>query len=139
MNQLQSVSCGHNFTIVCTDDGRLYSWGCGRYGVLGNDSGKCIFFSNSFLMCFILEECVLEPKPIESLENTPIKEISTGYAHCGAVSFDGRLFMWGKGADGQLGFGNDLSNKIVPTWLNEMPEVTSVSCSVGEHRGISRI
>uniref|UniRef100_A0A914UP49 Regulator of chromosome condensation 1 n=1 Tax=Plectus sambesii TaxID=2011161 RepID=A0A914UP49_9BILA len=47
--------------------------------------------------------------------------------------------MFGKGSDGALGFGLDLSNKSEPTWLKcdalITADVVDVSCSVGEHRG----
>ena len=33
---VRAVSCGHNFTLVCTQAGGVYSWGAGRHGVLGH-------------------------------------------------------------------------------------------------------
>lgn len=36
-----SVHCGHNFTMVATDEGEIYAWGNNTYGQLGNGgSGK---------------------------------------------------------------------------------------------------
>uniref|UniRef100_A0A914XPZ6 RCC1-like domain-containing protein n=1 Tax=Plectus sambesii TaxID=2011161 RepID=A0A914XPZ6_9BILA len=86
--KVKTVSCGHNFTLVSSEDGQVFSWGCGRYGVLGSGG----------------EECVLQPSLISCLAKTKIRTVSAGYAHCGAVSEDGRLFMFGKGSDGALGF-----------------------------------
>lgn len=118
---VKKVSCGHNFSLVCSEDGRIFSWGCGRYGVLGHGN----------------EECVLEPKQILSLERVKIKTVCAGYTHCGVVSYDGRIFMFGKGFDGALGFGEDISNKSEPIWQRDLISVhiSDVSCSVGEHRG----
>lgn len=119
---VKKVSCGHNFSLVCTNEGKVYSWGCGRYGVLGHGN----------------EECVLEPQAVEALDKVPVETVCAGYTHCGAVSRDGRLYMFGKGCDGALGFGpEDPSNKTVPTWQRDLigSRIKDVSCSVIEHRG----
>ncbi|XP_067680604.1 uncharacterized protein [Haliotis asinina] len=121
-DRLTGVSCGHNYTLAWTENGRAFSWGCGRHGVLGHGT----------------EEDSPTPKEIASLSVKGIAFMDAGYAHCGAVTKDGAVYMFGKGADGALGLGEKtLSNKLVPALVNSLSgvDVAEVSCSVGEHHG----
>lgn len=64
--------------------------------------------------------------------------MDAGYAHCGAVTKDGAVYMFGKGADGALGLKEKtLGNNLVPTKVNSLKcvDVVEISCSVGEHHG----
>ena len=40
--------------------------------------------------------------------------MSAGEDHNLALTADGAVFMWGKGEDGCLGHGEDLSNQLLP-------------------------
>lgn len=118
---VKTVCCGHNFTLLSTVDGQLYSWGCGKYGVLGLGH----------------ECCATQPTKVEYLNHTLVRTIHAGYAHCAVVAMNGSLFTFGKGADCALGLGADLSNCLVPTLVTHLSheDIVDVSCSVGEHRG----
>ncbi len=37
---IDSVACGGNFTACLTEDGKVYTWGCGDHGVLGHNDSK---------------------------------------------------------------------------------------------------
>lgn len=122
MMKIRQVSCGHNFTLVCTKQGETYSWGCGRYGTLGHGT----------------EECQLHPKKIDALNAINVKNVAAGYAHCAVITDDGRAYVFGKGCDGALGLGtDDVSNRSEPVWLQSLIsfEIEQISCSKGEHRG----
>jgi alpha-tubulin suppressor-like RCC1 family protein len=73
-------------------EGKLLSWGTGKYGELGQ--GKYRPFSPY-------------PQVIPKLEFVTIVKISAGANHVLAVSKDGQLFSWGKGKSGRLGHGNN--------------------------------
>ena len=36
MDRAVAVACGHNFTLVVTESGMVFSWGNGKHGVLGH-------------------------------------------------------------------------------------------------------
>ncbi|KFD65910.1 hypothetical protein M514_03933 [Trichuris suis] len=118
---IRQVSCGHNFTLACSADGHVYSWGFGKYGVLGHGN----------------ELNLSVPQRIEALAKVIVTSISAGYAHCGAVTDSGFLYMFGKGEDGALGFGKDLKNKLEPCWVHRLAHVivVDISCSKGDGKG----
>ncbi len=79
---------------VITSEGRVFTWGYNGYGNLGNGN----------------EENQSSPIDITStfnlLPTEVIINISTGgYAHCLAITSEGRVFTWGYNYDGQLGIG----------------------------------
>ena len=47
-----------------------------------------------------------QPKLVKSLRNFQIMHVSAGFAHTGACTVDGALYMWGAGSGGQLGLGD---------------------------------
>ena len=86
------ISCGHNFTILLTDIGMLYSFGMSnKYGQLGHGD-----YENRY------KPTILEFFKINSER---ITQISCGYKHVLAKSLFGRTYSWGLGVKGQLGLG----------------------------------
>jgi alpha-tubulin suppressor-like RCC1 family protein len=82
------VSAGSNHTCAVTDAGRLYCWGSGLNGRLGNNDTA--------------ESMV----PVsEATQAQDWAQVSAGGNHTCAVKADGRLFCWGVGSTGQLGDG----------------------------------
>lgn len=73
-------------------EGKLLSWGTGKYGELGQ--GRHHTFTPY-------------PQVIPKLEFVTIVKVSAGANHVLAVSKDGQLFSWGKGKSGRLGHGNN--------------------------------
>jgi len=117
--KFQLVSCGYNFTYAVAENGMCYSWGAGKYGVLGNGS----------------EQDNTKPVPISTLND--VKHVSCGYCHVALATSSGELYTLGKGKDGALGHGSDLTNKFVPTKVANIQakEISNTSCSQGEHHG----
>ena len=79
--QIVKVVCGREVTFALTANGDLYSWGSGKYGMLGHGN----------------EEDYEYPGRIGSLIGCNIIGISTGGAHCCAWTLDGRIYSWGCG------------------------------------------
>ena len=90
----KEVSCGGSHTIVRTENGRLYSFGSGADGQLGH----CNFDDK------------LTPTLIEApFEGKFVVQVTCGLKHSMALTSEGRLYTWGKGADGRLGHGSELN------------------------------
>ncbi|XP_050406209.1 uncharacterized protein LOC126821757 [Patella vulgata] len=119
--RVTGVSCGFNFTLAWSLEGQAYSFGSGHFGVLGHGS----------------LDNVSSPRLIASLSKYNIVSMSAGYSHSGAITQDGKLFMFGKGADGALGLGEEnRENKMEAVEVaNDSICFKTVSCSVGEHHG----
>ena len=121
-HKVVGVACGHNYTLVWTQEGRVFSWGSGHHGVLGHGSN----------------DDVASPQLLQALQDENVTEASAGYSHSAFVTVDGRVYTCGKGTDGALGLGaGNLSDiaKPKPVAFLEKGQVVKVSCSVGEHHG----
>ncbi len=81
------VSAGDDYSLALTDDGRIYAWGYGSLGALG-DGGT-------------------EYRTTPVLASTPsgvtFKEVSANDGHSLALASDGRVWSWGDNTYGQLG------------------------------------
>lgn len=100
---LAKVSCGKNFAMAITKDGRLFSWGSGDCGQLG--TGRC----------------TLKEVPSEvsfGSNNVCVTEVACGDAHVIAVLEDGSGYGWGLNQRGQCGTGDQKVKEHVPTRLH---------------------
>jgi hypothetical protein len=84
------VSCGYSHTAVCTDDGRMHTFGQGEQGQLGHGDRE-----NTF-----------SPVLVRALEGKYITQVQCGRYHTMALTSSGYVFTWGKTEDGVLGHGN---------------------------------
>lgn len=89
---------GHQFTLVSvgvhtcglTTLGKIYCWGYGGLGQLGN--GTEIFDNNA-------------NEPVEVLSEHTFQSLSAGSNHTCAITVQGEIYCWGLSASGQLGGG----------------------------------
>merc|ERR1719242_139139 len=65
--KIKSVRCSSNGNMVLSTTGKVYQWKCGE------------------------EESIAKP-----ISNQVFESIDCGYKHFGAMTADGRLFMWGR-------------------------------------------
>ena len=111
--KISNVACGNNYTLALGRDGSVYSWGsAGGSGVLGHGDTRDR----------------TQPQKIQGLDGIEVTTIDAGNNHCGAVTRDNQVFLWGR-AEGWGGKGAVLQ----PELLRLGEKVTMVSCSVGEH------
>ena len=61
----------------------------------------------------------LLPKKVEAFAGQCVVAVSAEGMHSLAVTADGAVFTWGKGEDGCLGHGEDLSNQLLPKKVEE--------------------
>ncbi|CEJ01095.1 hypothetical protein RMCBS344292_15132 [Rhizopus microsporus] len=108
----KDVACGWAFTILTSQEGKLYGVGTGRWNELCSD---------------VRDE--------ESLTEIPIHEkiisVACGWRHVVAVNEKGEAFGWGWGRYGQLGESKTIGNKkdIRPVQKIDLPQpVTQVAC-----------
>lgn len=77
------LSCGDNYSLVLTRDGRVYAWGDNTFGQCGNNSTH----SN-----------ILKPKLInqETLRHNNIIQIDCGADHSAIIDLNGCLYTFGR-------------------------------------------
>ncbi|XP_068647494.1 ultraviolet-B receptor UVR8-like isoform X1 [Aristolochia californica] len=88
------VACGWRHTICISSTGSLYTYGWNKYGQLGHGHF----------------EDLLVPLQLEALSNCPISQISGGWRHSMAVTYDGKLYGWGWNKFGQVGVGDNIDH-----------------------------
>eukprot|EP00743_Colponemidia_sp_Colp-15_P007616 GILK01008241.1.p1 GENE.GILK01008241.1~~GILK01008241.1.p1 ORF type:complete len:504 (+),score=62.28 GILK01008241.1:62-1573(+) len=89
------VACGTSSSAALTSTGRIYTWGSGRDGRLGQDT----------------QESGNQPIPRRvqggGVDKETFVQIACGQFHMAAVTREGKVYTWGKSVRGQLG--QDLS------------------------------
>jgi hypothetical protein len=109
-------------TAFAAANGRLWSWGYGNYGQLGNGA-----LSNT-----------LVPAPISAFEDVAIQSLAAGTYAAYALDEEGRVWSWGStGYVGALGIGEtDLELKITsPVQITFSEEVTIEAIAAGDSTG----
>jgi alpha-tubulin suppressor-like RCC1 family protein len=91
---INKISVGKNFAVAVTTNNRVFVWGQGTSGQMGNDTRTVrnvtpIDITNYFV--FQADEV--------------IKNISSGNAHTILITSENRVFVWGSNSHGQIGDG----------------------------------
>ena len=81
------VSCGGVHTVILTEDFEVLTCGAAEYGRLGTGAT-----ANALI-----------PQTVESLLDIDIVEVAAGHNHTLALSSDGKVWVWGRNDQGQLG------------------------------------
>ena len=84
-----SIAVGTSHSCIVTDEGFLFTFGCGEYGKLGHGNTRS----------------VEKPKCVRELFHIPIAQVKAGDDHTVALSYKGEVFSWGCGSSGQTGTG----------------------------------
>jgi hypothetical protein len=121
--QIIDICCGKLHTIVLTNSGEVYSWGC-------NDSGQIGIASDS--------EAVLIPQQVvfQLRDGEKVKAISCGLNHSLALSDGGRVFSWGDNHYKQMGVSSDSLFKSSKPILIEMNEIIIEKISCGRNHNL---
>eukprot|EP00026_Physarum_polycephalum_P007365 Phypoly_transcript_07424.p1 GENE.Phypoly_transcript_07424~~Phypoly_transcript_07424.p1 ORF type:complete len:336 (+),score=27.28 Phypoly_transcript_07424:109-1116(+) len=85
--KIVGLGAGMLFTIALSDKGKVYSWGCNRYGQLGNPAVKG----------------TLVPQKVVSLDSMFIEKVTCGRSHTLVITEKGSIFGFGHNMCGQLG------------------------------------
>jgi alpha-tubulin suppressor-like RCC1 family protein len=111
---MTDVSCGRNFTLCLSSKGDVYSMGQDDYGQCG--VGRSARFQR-------------EPVLVKGLSDKNIVQVACGEYHAIALGADGKVYVWGRNLEGQLGTG-DKSDVGVPKLLESVKDtkITQVAC-----------
>lgn len=95
--KVKSVAAGVYHAACCTEDGEVYCWGLGQDGQIGIGSTSV---HNA------------QPQRVTGLKGEIVCQVSCGSGHTAAVTQDGKVFVWGRGSDGQLGQGKSGQERV---------------------------
>ena len=96
-HKIIAISCGCDFVIALTSEGKAFSWGHNGYGQLGLSHNNNVYI----------------PQRIPMRNNIFIKKISCGDNHSLLLTSDGDIYSFGYNEDGRLGVGDQL-NRSTP-------------------------
>jgi alpha-tubulin suppressor-like RCC1 family protein len=97
--KIKDIACGIRHSVALSEDGQVYSWGRGEFGLLGNGSNRDQLtpVKNDYLEMFISEN-----------PDNEIIRIDCADEYTGALTKSGDLYVWGKNNQGQLGIGTGI-------------------------------
>lgn len=88
LTDVVAIAAGASHAVALKRDGSVVAWGANDYGQV---SGPNVTQGT--------------PVVVQGLAGIPIVAVAAGYAHSMALTRDGRVFVWGWDAEGQLGLG----------------------------------
>ena len=112
--KISAIKCGEDHTVCLTEDGGVFSFGCGRYGQLGHGSNN-----NEMI-----------PRKIMELMGTEVSQVACGKKHTLVfVPSRDRVYSFGLAGSGQLGL-SDTRNAKTPQmvqgpWVSPTGKPTS--------------
>lgn len=89
--RIVAIEAGFIHALALNDKGTVFSWGAGGDGRLGHGN----------------VHHVRAPKRVRALKERGVRAIAAGYESSLALTHDGVVFSWGRGALGQLGHGGN--------------------------------
>jgi len=95
-NKITCISCGPFHSFAIDNEGNVYAWGLNNFGQTGVTTGAGE--SDAFIQ---------RPTLVTNLKPYKIKEIQGGNHHSIACTEDGKVLVWGRCDDGQLGISID--------------------------------
>jgi len=107
------ISCGHDFTLVVTHSGKLFSFGMNDVGQLGDGTQQ-----NSFLPVYLKNF------------NQIVSKVACGANHSMILTKEGKLYSCGWGQNGILGQGH-LLNLFEPTLIQDLQNKVIVDVACG--------
>lgn len=100
-----AVAVGGSHSVALGSDGKVYTWGFGTNGQLGNGTTAT-------------SKVPVAVKMDGVLSGVTVVAVAAGYAHTVALGSNGKVYTWGQNASGQLGNGTTTSSNVpveVPT------------------------
>ncbi|CAA7395704.1 unnamed protein product [Spirodela intermedia] len=91
---LVDIAAGGWHSTALTDQGEVYAWGRGEHGRLGFGDDK---------------SSKMVPQKVQLLDGESIAQVSCGGTHSVARTSDGRMFSFGRGDHGRLGYGKKIT------------------------------
>ncbi|RWS12069.1 E3 ubiquitin-protein ligase HERC4-like protein [Dinothrombium tinctorium] len=111
------IACGFNHSLVLTEAGQVFAFGCNLFGQLG------VIIEN--------DDCILKPSLVKKLAHEFVVQIACGGNHSIALTNKGSLYAWGSNAFGQIGDGMKGNCVYVPTLVEHLHGVPIRCISAG--------
>lgn len=107
LSKVKQVSAGCDFSLALMENGKVYAWGRGVYGALGNGT----------------RATVSTPREVEGMEN--VTDIDAGCHHALALTADKTVKAWGHNLSGQLGDSSTKSavRPVDVDWLSGVNDI----------------
>ena len=124
--QAEDVACGKDFTAVLAESGRIITFGCGKFGALGQNA----LGSSSRPMA-------VKETESNSYADVRFVKVKAGWEHCLALSEEGKVYYWGN----QYHVRNRKEDICkVPKVLDSFPRcsVVDVSCGFDHSLAVGR-
>lgn len=102
------IAAGNYHSVALCDDGNLYAWGVGLYGVLGNGSNQ-----QALVPKVVDEFAYMFDDAKEEGLSLSIKKVSAADDYTATIMSDGQLLVWGKNDRGQMGVGAGVGVDLV--------------------------
>jgi uncharacterized repeat protein (TIGR02543 family) len=102
-DRIVDVKLGYYHSAALTANGRIFTWGYGYNGQLGDNATQNRSVPTEITSRFALAE------------GDKLVQINLGSLHTGAISANGRVFLWGNNEVGNIGDNTSLNNRLVPT------------------------
>jgi alpha-tubulin suppressor-like RCC1 family protein len=124
------AAAGITFSVVVTESGKVYTFGSGEKGQLGNGTtGERITTGNKTAYD-------VEPYPllVKEIQDKKIVQISCGQQHTIALDSTGVVYVWGYNGYCRLGLGNQvdvLKPKAVPQFTGPNPTTMATRVTAG--------
>jgi Alpha-tubulin suppressor and related RCC1 domain-containing proteins len=91
LSNIVAIAAGYHHSLALSSDGKVWAWGSGMDGRLGNNSNSDTYN----LPVRVLKQDMTHLDQIIAIE--------AGYSHSLALKSDGTLWAWGHGVSGELG------------------------------------
>ncbi|CAG9315302.1 unnamed protein product [Blepharisma stoltei] len=111
MKNIEHIYSGKNHSFAKSSNNKVYGWGLNNFGQLGDGSTK--------------NTCV--PHEIFELRNLDIQYITGGDNHTLALLQNGRVLIWGRNDDYQLGL-NTTESHYTPQEIPSLTNVRKIAC-----------
>ncbi|KAG6741965.1 hypothetical protein POTOM_055246 [Populus tomentosa] len=122
---LVDIAAGGWHSTALTDDGEVYGWGRGEHGRLGfGDNDK---------------SSKMVPQRVNLLVGEDIVQVSCGGTHSVALTRDGRMYTFGRGDHGRLGYGRKVTTGQPMEVPIDIPPPKNLCESGDEGRWIAKL
>ncbi|RAY12868.1 hypothetical protein DPM19_22900 [Actinomadura craniellae] len=118
-SNLYGVAAGRDFSLALTGTGRVYAWGCNDKGQLGLGT---------------VGGPVRSPALVPGLEG--VVQLSAGYDHALALTWDGKVYAWGLNDDGEVGDGTPVP-RPAPVRVSGLTEIRAVAAGIHHSLAVS--
>jgi len=113
------LAAGDDHTVICTEDGEVYTFGYGGLGKLGHRGGNS----------------EMTPRLVDGIAGENVEGVAAGNYHTICRTAEGKVFLFGDGRYGKLGFG-DTKNQRSPKHLDKFEGLKVSRIAAGTHHSV---